>query len=193
MDVKINLNRRNNMKDSTFIKFPWTKYPTNGVYITPDQIKAVYDLITKALTYKYRYEQGLEYGMDNIEKYNLDNIKVYNSFINENITNVFDPVARDYVLTTLKVIRENSFKNKSVKDSYYAFFKLFDPYSQNGKMLKTILSENPNSFINFCFLFNKCNKTTLTLNSGELKEIVDFYNQKLNERAKKSNMGRNNN
>ena len=172
------------MKDTIFIKFPWTKCPANEIYITSEQIKSVYEIILKAFDYNYRYEQGTEYGLENIEKYNLNNIKVYNSFVNETLAEIFDPIARDYVLTTLEYIRHNSFSNTTVKDSYMAFYSMFKPTSSKRNVLGTILSNEPEKFIDFCSIFKNCERTTLSTTSGPLKEILDFYKFKIDEHSK---------
>lgn len=172
---------------AAFIKFPWTQYPANQVYVTKDQIKAVYDIIIKAFSYKFTYENGKKQGLSNIEQYNLNKIKVYNSFVNENLAKVFDPVARDYVLTTLKNIKNNDFGKKCVVESYNNLSLFFAPSSKKCKIVRGFLADDKNHFIDFCKLFEKCNKTTLTIERGELKEICDFYNLKIEEHQK--NMG----
>ena len=177
------------MENSVFIKFPWTKNPANEVYVTHDQIKAVYDIIIKAFTYKHRFEQGSEYGIADLEKYDLDNIKVYNSFVNENLSRVFYPKARAYVLETIKNIRSNSFKKKSVKESYSAIFSIFGPTEPMRKTLRTLLSNDPNHFIDFCTIFGACNKKSLTLDEGLLKEITSYYRQKLEEHKELTSKG----
>lgn len=177
------------MKESLFIKFPWTKNPANGVSLTPEQIITVYDIITKALMYKYRYEIGVRCQLENIEKYDLDNIKVYNSFVNLNSKKVNDSTARDYVLTTIKNIRNNDFNKPCVRESYDTLYEMFNPENNNYQMLKSVFSQKSESFVNFCYLFSKCNKEPIKTNGPEIKEINNFCTKTLIERTKKQNSG----
>lgn len=165
------------MSNTIFIKFPWTKHPANEIYVSAEQIKTAYDIIIKAFLYKYKYEQGKKLGFRGIECYDLDNIKVYNSFVNEISTQIYDSTARDYILTTLKNIRENNYNRQCVKQSYEVLFSIFGPEEPTFKDIRNALAKNPDSFIDFCKLFEKCNRTALTVNSKETLEIMSLYKQ----------------
>ena len=163
--------------NSIFIPFPWSENVTNEIYISEDQISAVYDIIIKAFNYKYLYETNKN--IPEAENYNLNNIRVYNSFINQNIETVYDPVARDYVLNTLKVIAKNDFKKKSVRESYEELYTLFSLQKAKQNSIKYFLCRNNNQFIDFASLFQCANIRSLSKVNGPLAEVYNFYKQRI--------------
>ena len=110
-------------------------------------------------------------------KISLNSIDKVKSFVNEISTKIYDSTARDYILTTLKNIRENNYNRQSVKQSYEVLFSIFGPEEPTFKGIRNALANNPDSFIDFCKLFEKCNRTTLTVNSKETLEIMSLYKQ----------------
>lgn len=174
------------MRNTIFIKFPWSKNPANEVYISADQIRTVYDIIIKAFLCKYKYEQGMLMGKRGLEKYDLDRIKVYNAFVDEVSNKVFNSVAKDYIFSTLKSIRSNNFDKKCVKESYDQLFILFNPEQMGYKVIKEGLAKNPNKFIDFYTLFERCNNYALTPNFGDLKELIEFYEECRNSQTENS-------
>ena len=163
------------MNNTIFIDCPWSN-GANGIYVTSDQTKEVFNLIVKVFLTKYKCEKLLEQGeIIKAKPYDLNDIKVFNKFVDLTFDNILDPNARDYVLETIRVIRDNNFKRKSVKISYYTLYKTLDPDTNRLATIRTMLSENM-QIIDFCRLLEKCNKSTLTNDSPEIKEINTMYN-----------------
>ena len=163
------------MNNSVFIDCPWSS-GANGIYVTSDQTKEVFNLLVKIFLSKYKCEKLLEQGeVIKAKQYDLNDIKVFNKFVDLAFDNILDPDAREYVLETLRVVRDNNFKKKSVKVSYYTIYKAIDPDTKKLATLRTILADNM-QIIDLCYLLNKCNKTTLTNDSPEIKEINTMYN-----------------
>jgi len=156
------------MNNTIIIECPWTKYPANGIYLSSDQVKVVYDLIVTAFLYKCKYEQSQNKSAD--VKFNLNEIRVYNKFVNESFDKILDPVARDYVLKTIAVIKENNYNKKNIKISYSTLYRLLNPESSSGKNIRKVLAES-HQMIDFYRLFNICSKTALSTISPEISEI----------------------
>ena len=160
---------------SIFIDFPWSRDPSNEIYASSDQVKVVYDIILKAFYYKYKFEKSFENGVYiEAKKYNLDDVKVFNTFVNEIIDKVLDPVAREYTLDTVRCIKSNNFKKKSVQVSYFTLYKIFEPDSIKVRNLRYMVSDAM-QLIDFRSLFKTANKSALTDNSEEIKEINNTY------------------
>lgn len=162
--------------NTIFIDMPWTDYPANGILVTSDQIKEVFNIIVKAFLCKYNYEKQREQGnILEVQKYDLNNEKVFNGFINLIIDNVLDPVARDYALATVRNIRNNNLEKRQVKQSYETIYTMLEPNSKNLENLRTILADTK-KMVDFYYLFDKCNTTALTEKSSEIREIITTRN-----------------
>lgn len=161
------------MNKSVIILCPWSY--GNGIYVTADQTKEVFNIIVKAFLTKYKYINLTEQGKTTeAQKYDLNDIKVFNHFVNLALDNILDPDAKDYVLESLRAIRDNNAKKRSVKNSYNTIYKMIDPSSNKFSNLRSMLAENM-EIIDFCKLFKMCDKVTLTSETAEIKEVSNIY------------------
>ena len=98
------------------IKFPSVPQVDAQLKTSKNERLALYDIITKAIEYKYTYETEK---LDNkeIPEKNLNNIKVYAMFLSKINQEIRDPFMREYVLDTIKIIKNNNFSKRTVASS----------------------------------------------------------------------------
>lgn len=176
------------MAKSIFIPIPWSEFDANEMFESGDQVKEVYNIIMKAFYYKFKFEKSKENGNTfNVKQFDLSDVKIFNIFVNDTVDNILDPVARDYVLETVRQIRDNNFKKKSVYTTYKTLNEIFTPQEIKSENLSFMLA-NKLQIIDFCRIFKKCNKEPFTKESNEIKEILTTYNNVIREHAKQSKL-----
>ena len=162
--------------NSIFIDMPWTDYPANGILVTSDQVKELFNIITKAFFYKYNYETLIEQGNEEeAQKYNIGSDRIFNSFIDLIVDRLLDPCARDYALGTIRNIRRNNFQKKQVRTSYETIYNMLEPGTKNFDDLRNILADSK-KIIDFYYFFDKCNTTAITNKDSDIKEIITTRN-----------------
>lgn len=164
------------MAKSIFIEVPWSGKVAYDMYVSGDQVKEIYDIIIKAFLYKYEFEKaGLNGSYLNVKQFDLSDVKIFNGFVNDAVDNILDPVAREYVLETIRQIRDNNFNKKTVQATYETLYKVFEPDSLRIKNIRTMLADAV-QIIDFGTIFKKCNRNAFTKDSPEIKEILNTYN-----------------
>ncbi|MBE7082400.1 MAG: hypothetical protein E7378_01790 [Clostridiales bacterium] len=137
----------------------------------------MYDIIMQAFLFKYTYESMRLKGQ-NVKNspYNLNDLKVYNNFLAEIDKSIHDPLMRAYILETIKVIKNNDLRKKSVQISYQTIYTWFHPNNLKGKTFRDNL-EYLNGTIDFKTVFEMCNSETITENSPCFAEVKSAYAQ----------------
>ena len=176
--------------NSLIIDFPWTEteFSTNGMYVSADQVKELFTILVKAFLYKLKHETYKKNGnFIDAKPFDLTNVRVFNQFLNAVMDNILDSGTREYALETLRTIRDNDFKKKSVRMSYNTLYKLLEVGTPKFEQIKDILAES-HQFIDFCRLFKICNKTTLLDNSPEILETSSSINALIEMNALEQNL-----
>ena len=158
-----------------FIDIPCSNSFVQEMAESGEQCKEMYDIIVKAFMFKRKFELSKESGSYlKVKQFDLNDVKVFNGFIDECVDKILDNAARKYVLETIRQIRDNNFRKKSVKTTYETMYELLNPNSYRLKNMKGVLG-NSLKLIDFCYIFKKCNKTPLTKDSPEIKSIYMTY------------------
>lgn len=163
------------MEKSIFIKFPWSKIPSNENFVTLSQIKKTYSIIVKAFYYKYEYFAKRLAKDSNAEYYDLNNFGVYNSFISEVTTGINDAIAREYIMDCVKEIKNCDLKNSNVRALFNTLHEMIFKDELRRDMFKEFACNNDNKFIDFLFLFKNCANVKFDDNSPQIKELKDAY------------------
>lgn len=169
--------------ESLIINFP--SFPEiKGEFETSKKERmALYDIVMGAFMCKYTYEQAkLAHKEQAYANKNLDNIKVYSSFLNEVNSKIKDVTLREYVLDTLKSLKENNYNRASVKKTYETVRKWFAPDTFSGKIFKNnLVSGDERGSINFLEIFRRCNKQAITEDSKLFDDVKQQYKIYLDE------------
>ncbi len=138
---------------------------------------AFYDILSSALTAKFKYEEAkLKNEQKSNEQYNLGNLKVYSSFLNRTNNEINDKELRSYVLETLKIIKNNNYSKKSVRDTYRNAYKWFSKDNTRGQIFaKNLATGKIHESIDFSELFYMCEEKAITENSPEFSDVVNLY------------------
>lgn len=161
---------------SVFIKFPWSYAPGNEIFVTSDQVKVAFKIISKAFLTKLKYEVETENGNRiTAQKYDLFDIVVFNSFVEQVDKKILDPVAHEYVMKCVREIRDCKY-NKNAKVSFQTLLKLCFQDELKQELFAEFLASDTNHFVNFYQLFKNSSKSPLTKESKEIKEITTAYN-----------------
>ncbi len=170
------------MKDevvSLIIDFPSLPQIKGEFEITKAERLAFYDIIVTTLRYKYNYEKAKsEHKKDLYENQNLDNMRVYSDLLNQVNEKIRDKFAREYILQTIRVIKNNDFKKKSVKTSYETASKWFDPETGiYGKIFRNNLATASSDYrsIDFKLFFEVANREAITENSPWFDDVKAQY------------------
>lgn len=163
--------------NSLIISFPSLPEIKGEFETTKNERLALYDIIINAFMYKYTYEKAkLAHRESSVADKNLDNIKVYSIFLNEVNRRIQDKFLREYVLNTLKNIKENNFNRPSVRKTYETVRKWFVTDTKQGKIFRNNLATgDDHGSIDFEMLFKLCNKQAITENCPLFKDIKEQY------------------
>ncbi|MBE7075359.1 MAG: hypothetical protein E7376_05220 [Clostridiales bacterium] len=170
--------KKSNIK-SLIIPFPSAPIVTNELETTTKERLAMYDIITKAFMYKYTYEkaklQGKEYL---IEDKNINKVGVFSKFLSEINKSIRDPFLREFVIASLRALKNNNYANKNVQATYETVRTWFCPDNLKGKIFRNNLaSGNSYTSIDFKTLFTECNKEPITEKSPCFAEVKKEYNK----------------
>lgn len=171
------------MKDevvSLIITFPSLPQIEGEFEITKAERLAFYDIIATAFRYKYNYEKAkAEHKKELFENQNLDDMRVYSNILNLVNEKIRDKFAREYLLQTIRTIKNNNFKKKSVRISYETASKWFDPETgMYGKIFRNNLATTNSDYrsIDFKLFFEVANKEAITEDSPWFDDIKAQYN-----------------
>lgn len=139
---------------------------------------ALYDIILRTFKYKYNYERAkLAKKTSAFKNQNLDDMKVYSSILNEINTKIKDKFTREYVINTVKQIKNNDFKKQSVRITYDVASKWFDPekgiYGQTFR--SNLATGSDHGTIDFKLFFEVCENEAITETSPWFTDIKGQY------------------
>lgn len=160
------------------IPFPSVPLIENELSTTTKERLAMYDIITKAFMFKYEYEKAkFEHKLAPIDK-NLNDLRVYSKFLNEVNHSIQDPFLREFVLSSLKNLKNNDYSRASVRTTYETIRAWFCPDNLKGKIFRNNLASGTSyESIDFRNLFLICETTAVTENSPIFKEVKTEYNK----------------
>lgn len=158
------------------IPFPSVPLIANELYTTTKERLAMYDIITTAFMYKYEYEKAkFEKKLAPLDK-NLSDLRVYGKFLNQVNDKIRDPFLRDFVVSSLKNLKNNDYSKPSVRTTYETIRAWFCPDNIKGKTFRNNLaSGNSYESIDFRNLFLLCETTAVTENDPIFKEVKSEY------------------
>lgn len=163
---------------SLIIPFPSVPLIENELSTTTKERLAMYDIITKAFMFKYEYEKAkFEHKLAPIDK-NLNDLRVYGKFLSEINDKIQDPFLRDFVLSSLKNLKNNDYTRPSVRTTYETIRAWFCPDNLKGKIFRNNLASGSSyESIDFRNLFLICETTAITENSPLFKEVKSEYSK----------------
>ena len=161
---------------SLIIPFPSVPLIENELSTTTKERLAMYDIITKAFMFKYEYEKAkFEHRIAPMDK-NLNDLRVYGKFLNEINYYIQDPFLRNFVLSSLKNLKNNDYSKASVRTTYETVRNWFCPDNFKGKIFRNNLASGTSyESIDFRNLFVLCEKESITENSSIFKEVKTEY------------------
>ncbi len=173
----------------TIIALPWSECPVSDVMPCAQQAGVMYDLIIKMFWCKYKYEKMCESRLrEECETYNLSDPTVFNIFVTDIIGKIVDPDAQKYVMSVLREIKNNNFNKGAVRSSYGYLATIFNPECTYCKLLRDLITyDNGNTFIDFLSIFKKCNKSSLSAKSEEIREIENYKTRRVAQITEKLN------
>lgn len=166
----------NNKITTLIIPFPSVPLIENELSTTTKERLAMYDIITKAFMFKYEYEKAIfEHKIAPLDK-NLNDLRVYGKFLNEVNNSIQDPFLREFVLASLKNLKNNNYNNPNVRNTYETIRTWFCPDNFKGKIFRNNLASGTSyESIDFRNLFILCENETITENSPIFKEVKTEY------------------
>ena len=161
---------------SLIIPFPSVPLVENELQTTTKERLAMYDIITKAFMFKYTYEKSKANRQPLPADKNLNDLRVYGKFLNEINEKICDPFLRDFVLASLKNLKNNDYSRPSVQKTYETIRAWFCPDNLKGKIFRNNLASGTSyESIDFRNLFLVCETQAITENSPLFAEVKTEY------------------
>ncbi|MBQ7884762.1 MAG: hypothetical protein IJ318_01535 [Clostridia bacterium] len=162
--------------ESLIIPFPSVPQIENELQTTTKERLAMYDIITRAFMFKYTYEKAKEAHKPLPADKNLHDLRVYGKFLSEVNEKISDPFLRDFVLASLKNLKNNDYSRPSVKKTYETVRTWFCPDNLKGKIFRNNLASGTSyESIDFRNLFLLCETQAITENSPLFAEVKTEY------------------